>query len=163
MFSYFCLFLVNLLIPLYWICGHLFLKSWSAPRVPTLQKPWENETSDQVRSGFYIGQGRILTNARRWWGLVLKMREYNIYGNVSTYAAKVKHIARDLDLAILEIEESKVLDGLKALKFGGVPSLQEKVETVGYPMGASRFLLPKASCLVSAIVLMFIRVAIHIY
>jgi len=55
-------------------------------------------------------------------------------GRNERHAAKVKWIAHECDIAILELSDSESLD-LEALKFGEFPNVQDKIAAVGYPTG----------------------------
>jgi len=54
------------------------------------------------------------------------------------YEAKVKFIAHDCDLAVLEVPDKSFFNGMSPLKLGGLPSLDSIVTVLGYPIGGRR-------------------------
>jgi S1-C subfamily serine protease len=54
------------------------------------------------------------------------------------YEARVKFIAHDCDLAMLEVLDESFFDGLTPLALGGLPSLDSTVLVLGYPIGGNR-------------------------
>lgn len=104
---------------------------------PRYSQPWLlNKNSRSSGSGFYIGQSRVMTNAH----VVAHARFITVQrdGDDQPIQAKVSFIAHDSDLAILTIEDEGELQDVNALEFGGMPSLQDKVSTIGYPRGGEQ-------------------------
>lgn len=87
-------------------------------------------------TGFVVGENRILTNAH----VVSNSRRLLIrkHGDPAVYQARLLHIAHDCDLALLELENPKALDGVTRLGFGDVPQLESEVRVIGYPVGGER-------------------------
>ena len=87
-------------------------------------------------SGFYIGNGRILTNAHVVAGasFITVQRD----GDPNPVPARVVHIAHDADLALLEPADLSVFDGTAPLRLGGLPRLRSPVSTIGYPAGGDQ-------------------------
>ncbi|MFW7381349.1 MAG: PDZ domain-containing protein [Oligoflexus sp.] len=104
---------------------------------PRYDQPWLSESpSSSSGTGFYIGDGRILTNAH-----VVSHAKYITVqrdGRPDVVLARVEYIAHDADLAILNVQTADYLDGVRALQFGGIPVLRKPVSTVGYPMGGEQ-------------------------
>ena len=99
--------------------------------------PWNSgRFGGGTGTGFVVGENRILTNAH----VVSNSRRLIIrkHGDPAVYSARLLHIAHDCDLALLELENPKVLDGVTRLGFGDVPSLESEVRVIGYPVGGER-------------------------
>ena len=104
---------------------------------PRFSQPWLYEASQRSSgSGFYLGDGRIMTNAH----VVSHGKFISVQrdGDAKPFPVKVEFIAHDNDLAILQVEDPKVLEGSRPLKFGTLPRLQDKVATIGYPRGGEQ-------------------------
>ncbi len=106
---------------------------------PNYVSPWASGSQGGgVGTGFIIDGKRILTNAH----VVSDARYLDVKreGVTKKFKAKIKYIAHDCDLAILEIEESvdEFFKGTTALQIGGVPKLNSKVAAYGYPIGGQR-------------------------
>lgn len=92
-------------------------------------------------TAFHIGGGRLMTNAHvvsnaRFLGLKKE-------GEAALRQARVRYIAHDCDLALLEVEEDDSFEDMPALEFGGLPSLHSTVEVLGYPIGGERMSVTK--------------------
>jgi S1-C subfamily serine protease len=104
---------------------------------PDYRQPWKkNNAGTSTGSGFYIGERRIMTNAH----VIASGRFITVQrdGDVTPIPAEVKFVGHDCDLAILEVEDEKLLKGIRPLPFGEVPSLQSPVSTLGYPRGGEQ-------------------------
>jgi len=104
---------------------------------PDYSRPWSPGQFGGGRgSGFLIGKNRILTNAH------VVSNTARLYvsklGDAKKYAARVKFIAHDADLALLELEDFSAFEKLDYLKFNGVPRLEDEVRVIGYPVGGDR-------------------------
>jgi len=99
--------------------------------------PWRLRSPDMSSgSGFYIGEGRILTNAH----VVANASSITIQrdGDSRQVSAFVQFIGHDVDLAILGVEDKNYLKNVEALSLGSIPKLRSPVTTVGYPMGGDQ-------------------------
>lgn len=99
--------------------------------------PWRLASPDMWSgTGFYIGDGRILTNAH----VVANASSISVQrdGDARRVPAYVKYIAHDVDLAILGVEDPRYLKNVEALSFGSIPRLRSPVTTVGYPLGGDQ-------------------------
>lgn len=56
-------------------------------------------------------------------------------GDDKKYLARVLAIGTECDLALLTVDDDAFWDGLRAMELGPMPSLQESVAVVGYPLG----------------------------
>lgn len=104
---------------------------------PIWDAPWRN---DQVRrgsgTGFVIKGRRIMTNAHVVdWPRQIIVRRYQ---DPRPWLARVKFLAPDVDLAILEVENEKFFEGMEALEFGDLPEVRSTVVTYGYPAGGEQ-------------------------
>jgi S1-C subfamily serine protease len=103
------------------------------------QTPWNPATpSGGTGTGFLIGPNLFLTNAH----VVSDASRLVIrkVGDPQPYRAKVKHIAHDCDLALLELTgPAKAFEKVKPLKVGeAVPKLDTTVKVIGFPIGGER-------------------------
>lgn len=99
--------------------------------------PWNPGPAYQsAGSGFVVEGGRVMTNAH----VVSDARMLLLYlhGDPTPHEARVVAIGHDCDLALVEPVEPGVLDGLPAMRFGGLPAMRSTVETYGYPSGGER-------------------------
>ncbi len=100
--------------------------------------PWRASGPRQsVGSGFVVEGGLVMTNAH----VVSDTRILVIYltGDPTPHEARVRWVAHDCDLALIEPIEEGLLDGIRPLRIGnGQPKLGSSVETYGYPSGGQR-------------------------
>ncbi|CAJ1424193.1 unnamed protein product [Effrenium voratum] len=99
--------------------------------------PWTNkQQEDRSGSGCVMmveGQRCILTNAH-----VVADASYvevRKAGNAKKFCAKRLKIAHECDLALLRVEDEDFWSDVSFLKLGSMPSLQDEVSVVGYPLG----------------------------
>jgi S1-C subfamily serine protease len=87
-------------------------------------------------TGFYIGDGKILTNAH----VVANASSLTVQrdGDSRHMQAYVQFIGHDVDLAILGVADPNYLKNVEPLSLGGIPRLRSPVTTVGYPMGGDQ-------------------------
>jgi S1-C subfamily serine protease len=105
-------------------------------QTPDYAVPWNpGEIRTGTGTGFIIAGKRILTNAH----LASNARFIAVEkeGDSRKYEARVKFIAHDCDLAILEVLDPSFFEGTAPLTFGGMPLLDSTVTVIGYPIGGS--------------------------
>ena len=108
-----------------------------AGQKPDYRIPWNpGRSSSGSGSGFVIGERRIMTNAH----VISNSRfiELEKDGDPERYQARVKFVAHDCDLAILEVDDPNFFEGTQALEFGNIPALHSTVYAFGYPIGGER-------------------------
>ncbi|MFC1829038.1 PDZ domain-containing protein [Thermodesulfobacteriota bacterium] len=106
-------------------------------QVPDYKVPWNpGQMAKNSGTGFLISDNRIMTNAHLSSNARLITVEKE--DDSRKYEARVKFIAHDCDLAILEVLDTSFLEGMTPLSFGGVPSLDSAVTVIGYPIGGNR-------------------------
>jgi len=99
--------------------------------------PWNPGTVSSARgAGFVIAGKRILTNAHVISGAryITVQRE----ADPRKYPAKVKFVAHDCDLAMVEVEDTEFFKGTTALSLGDIPQLESVVSVYGFPIGGDR-------------------------
>lgn len=108
-----------------------------ATQVPDYRTPWNSgRFSGGTGTGFIIGPNQILTNAH----VVSDNRRLMVTrrGSSQKHLARVRHIAHDCDLALIELQDFRPFEGLPYLEIGGMPSLESRVSAIGYPVGGER-------------------------
>jgi len=108
-----------------------------ATQVPDYRTPWNSGRFAGGRgTGFLIGPNQFLTNAH----VVSDARRLLITrrGSAQKHVARIKHIAHDCDLALLELEYFAPFEDLMPIEIGGMPQLESEVSTIGYPVGGDR-------------------------
>jgi S1-C subfamily serine protease len=104
---------------------------------PDYTQPWNpGDLGGGTGSGFLIEGDQILTNAH----VVSNARLITVerQNDPRKYEAKVKFIAHDCDLAIIEVLDDSFLNGMQPLGLGDVPKLDSTVSVFGYPLGGDR-------------------------
>ncbi len=106
-------------------------------QTPDYTVPWNpGRMSQKMGTGFIIEGNRILTNAH----LASNARFLAVEkeGDSRKHEARVRFIAHDCDLAMLEVLDSTFFEGTVPLSIGGIPTLNSIVNVVGYPIGGMR-------------------------
>ena len=104
---------------------------------PDYKVPWNpGNMTRGVGAGFIIAGPRIITNAH----VISNARFITVEreNDPKKYPARVKFVAHDCDLAVLEVRDPDFYKGLRALEIGGIPRLQSGVAVFGYPIGGER-------------------------
>ncbi len=104
---------------------------------PDYKVPWNPGNIERgLGAGFVIAGSRIITNAHVVSNekFVTVERE----NDPKKYPAKVKFVAHDCDLAIVEPNDPGFFKGQRALEIGGIPQLESSVSVYGYPIGGER-------------------------
>ena len=104
---------------------------------PNFIEPWKKGAPQQSSgTGFYIGAGRILTNAHviANASFITVLRD----GDSRPLPAYVQFVGHDCDLAIIEVVDRAKLADVEPLELGGVPKLRSPVSTIGFPMGGEQ-------------------------
>ncbi|MBF0244471.1 MAG: trypsin-like peptidase domain-containing protein [Planctomycetes bacterium] len=98
--------------------------------------PWQQTPAlAATGTGFLIPGSLILTNAH----VVSNARYLEVIrlGDDRKYEARVKFIAHDCDLAILEVVDPNFYKGMVPLELGALPAVNSEVVTYGFPMGGN--------------------------
>ncbi|ETO06735.1 hypothetical protein RFI_30658 [Reticulomyxa filosa] len=99
--------------------------------------------SQSTSSGFLIEDRQILCNAHGVTNAkTIRVRKHSD-PTAKKYTAQVLYVGHDCDLAILTVKENKFWEKTKALRFGGIPQLQDSVVVVGYPTGGDNICVTK--------------------
>uniref|UniRef100_A0A061QUQ1 Protease do-like 9 isoform 1 n=2 Tax=Tetraselmis sp. GSL018 TaxID=582737 RepID=A0A061QUQ1_9CHLO len=105
---------------------------------PNFSLPWQRKRQyASTSSGFIIwgpdGQRWLLTNAHsvEYHSQVKVKRR----GDDIKYLAKVLAVGTECDIALLTVEDDAFWQGAEPLVFGELPTLQDPVAVVGYPIG----------------------------
>jgi len=110
------------------------VKIYTAYVKPDYYSPWKKGiNSSSSGTGVIISDNLILTAAHVVSdGTFIQVKKSN---GAKKYTAKVKWIAHEADLALLEVKEKSFFDNMTAQTFGGLPYRQDGVVVYGYPMG----------------------------
>ncbi|MBR1978054.1 MAG: trypsin-like peptidase domain-containing protein [Akkermansia sp.] len=109
-----------------------------AKRIPDYATPWNagqygrsNGTAFMVSPGVFMTNAHVVANAQRI--------TISPYADSRLIPAKVKHVAHDADLALLEVEETAAFANVPCLSFSdAMPHLEDTVRAIGYPIGGKR-------------------------
>jgi S1-C subfamily serine protease len=110
------------------------VKIYTTSVKPDYYSPWKKGVnSSSSGTGVIIDDHLILTAAHVVSDATfIQVKKSN---NAKKYTAKVKWIAHEADLALLEINDQSFFDNMTAQTFGGLPYRQDGVVVYGYPMG----------------------------
>ncbi len=105
------------------------------------EQPWQGGGSTSgTGSAFLIDEGRLLTCGHVVADAISIEVQPN--GSGQRFPAHVRYMGYDSDLAILELEDPSVLEGLPVMALADQMSeLGDEVYAIGYPMGGSRLSL----------------------
>lgn len=109
------------------------VKIYTVANAPDWYQPWSSARTQQFSgSGCIIGPGRILTNAHVVsYATFIQVR---LAGQAARVPAKVRHVAHDADLAILEVA-TDFGAGITPLEIGELPKSQDEIVVYGFPVG----------------------------
>ena len=110
------------------------VKIYTTSVKPHYFRPWQKGSNKSSSgTGVIIDDNMILTAAHVVSdGTFIQVKKSN---DAKKYIAKVKWIAHEADLALLEVKESQFFENVTAQSFGGLPYRQDGVVVYGYPMG----------------------------
>ncbi len=109
-----------------------------ANRVPDYGTPWNsgqfgrgNGTGFMVAPGLFMTNAHVVANAQRIY--------VSPYADARKIPAKVKHVAHDADLALVEVADTTAFKDVPYLEFSKrMPQLEDEVRAIGYPIGGDR-------------------------
>ena len=108
------------------------VKIFTVNAAPNYYAPWRMHDPNQVTgSGCIISGKRIITNAHVVSNA--KFIQVQPYGDPNRYNARVRHIAHEVDLAVLEVEDVTMFKGRNPLKLGKLPETLDEVLVYGFP------------------------------
>ena len=110
------------------------VKVFVVQKPPDYYQPWQmGYQMPTSGSGFIIDGNHVLTNAH------VVSDQVNIQvmkaGDTRKVTARLKFIAHDADLAMLEVDEAGFFDGTAPVRFGSVPRQRDHVAAYGFPAG----------------------------
>ncbi len=107
-------------------------------RTPDYETPWQGGNFGRgTGTGFLVAPGQFMTNAH----VVANAEKIDIslYADARRIPARVKYVAHDADLALLEIDDTSAFEGVPCLEFSEeLPQLEDTVRAIGYPVGGNR-------------------------
>ena len=110
------------------------VKIYATLAKPHYSMPWQMKRQNKATStGFVLPGRRILTNAHSVeHHTLVKLKKL---GSDTKYVARVLAIGIECDLALLTVDDDEFFEGVTPVHFGQLPSLQDEVTVVGYPIG----------------------------
>ena len=107
-------------------------------RNPNYETPWQGGSFGRgTGTGFLVAPGQFMTNAH----VVANAAKVDIslFADARRIPARVKFVAHDADLALLEIDDLSAFEGVPCLEFSEeMPQLEDTVRAIGYPIGGNR-------------------------
>ncbi|MCH5283976.1 MAG: trypsin-like peptidase domain-containing protein [Akkermansiaceae bacterium] len=109
-----------------------------ANRIPDYATPWQagqfgrgNGTGFMVAPGLFMTNAHVVANAERIY--------VSPYADARKIRAKVRYVAHDADLALVEVENTEAFRDVPYLEFSDkMPVLEDEVRAIGYPIGGDR-------------------------
>jgi len=118
------------------------VKVYAVSSPPNFHYPWQNLPDRAgTGSGCLISENRILTCAHLVRDNTFMMVRKQ--GDTKKYIARVVMAGNDCDLAILTVDDPHFFKGMKPLKIGDLPFLQDSVTVLGYPVGGDNISVTK--------------------
>ncbi|XP_012836205.1 PREDICTED: protease Do-like 2, chloroplastic [Erythranthe guttata] len=118
------------------------VKVYCTHTAPDYSLPWQKQRQyTSTGSAFMIGDGKLLTNAHcveHNTQVKVKRR-----GDDTKYVAKVLARGVECDIALLSVESEEFWKGAEPLQLGSLPTLQDSVTVVGYPLGGETISVSK--------------------
>ncbi len=118
------------------------VKIYVTSNEPSYHTPWQMKGSAVYEgSGCIIGENLILTNAH----VVSDQTFIQVKrsGQTKKYVAKVKFVAHECDLALLEVKDERFFPETPPLEIGELSMVGDEVAVYGYPRGAEQLTLTK--------------------
>jgi S1-C subfamily serine protease len=110
------------------------VKIYCVQNEPDYDNPWNMRGPETFSgSGCVIGGNRILTNAHVVSDHTFIM--VRLHGQTQKHQAKVIAVSHEADLALLSVDEPTFFEGVKPLKFGSLPEIEQEVVVCGFPEG----------------------------
>ena len=107
-------------------------------RAADYETPWQGGNFGRgTGTGFLVAPGLFMTNAH----VIANAEKVDIslFDDARRIPARVKYVAHDADLALLEIEDTTAFEGVPCLQFSEeMPLLEDTVRAIGYPIGGNR-------------------------
>ncbi|GAB4817615.1 hypothetical protein N2152v2_004661 [Parachlorella kessleri] len=105
---------------------------------PNYSLPWQRKRQYASTSSGFIIAGE---NGERW--LLTNAHSVEYYSQVKVkrraddrkFLARVLAIGTECDVALLTVDDEEFWQGVEAVRFGQLPTLQDSVFVVGYPIG----------------------------
>jgi S1-C subfamily serine protease len=110
------------------------VKIYCVQNEPDYDNPWNMRGPETFSgSGCVIAGNRILTNAHVVSNHTFIM--VRLHGQSEKHQANLIAISHDADLALLGVEDPAFFKGVKPLKFGSLPEIEQEVIVCGFPEG----------------------------
>jgi S1-C subfamily serine protease len=110
------------------------VRIYATSQRPNYTSPWQSDSPDHgTGSGVVIGPGQVLTGAHVVAdGTFLQVQKVE---DPDKMVARVAAINHDADLALLEVDDPRLMEGVEPEALGDMPRLRDRVSVVGFPVG----------------------------
>ncbi|MDG1478338.1 MAG: serine protease [Myxococcota bacterium] len=110
------------------------VRVFATTQSPDFDNPWQSlSPSSSTGSGVIIGPGRVLTGAHVVANATFLQVQKG--ANPDKMVARVEAICHDADLALLSVDDARLMTGVTPRGIGEIPALRDRVSVVGYPVG----------------------------
>lgn len=110
------------------------VRVFATTQSPDFDNPWQSlSPSSSTGSGVIIGPGRVLTGAHVVANATFLQVQKG--ANPDKMVARVEAICHDADLALLSVDDDRLMTGVNPRGIGEIPALRDRVSVVGYPVG----------------------------
>jgi len=110
------------------------VKIYCVQNEPDYDNPWQMKGAQMFSgSGCVIEGNRILTNAHVVSDHTVIM--VRLHGQSRKHQAKLIAVSHDADLALLSVDDPSFFHGVKPIKFGSLPEIEQEVIVCGFPEG----------------------------
>jgi S1-C subfamily serine protease len=110
------------------------VKIYCVQNEPDYDNPWQMKGAQMFSgSGCVIKGKRILTNAHVVSDHTFIM--VRLHGQSQKYPAKVIAVSHEADLALLGVDDPSFFKGVKPLRLGELPEIEQEVIVCGFPEG----------------------------
>ncbi|MEL6349245.1 MAG: trypsin-like peptidase domain-containing protein [Myxococcota bacterium] len=110
------------------------VRVYATTQAPDFDNPWQAQSpASSTGSGVVVGPGRILTGAH-----VVANATFLQVQKVSDpdkLVARVEAICHDADLALLSVDDPRLMENVTPEVIGEMPALRDRVSVVGFPVG----------------------------
>ncbi len=110
------------------------VRVFATTQCPDFDNPWQSRSpASSTGSGVIVAPGRVLTGAHVVANATFLQVQKG--ADPDKMVARVEAICHDADLALLSVDDPRLMDGVVPRSIGEIPALRDRVSVVGYPVG----------------------------